>query len=355
MNKLSFSHITLSTERLVLRAFEKNDVEVLFRMNSDSEVLRWTTWKKGFQSIHEAEQWIDSVYSEQYAQHGYGRLAVMLRENDELIGWSGVKFDSDKNTNTLGYRFLKEHWGKGYATEAAKVSVLHAFHTIGLEDVSGFIISENKASRHVLEKAGFVSTGINFTTQPRTVRFTKFRDVDFSFHNKPLFTSENLAFHEITEEDAGVMYALNCDPEVVQYTGDTSFISISAAENFLADRREENKKIGYGRWKILLRQTGECIGWCGLKFHADQNVTDVGYRLFRRHWGNGYATEAAKASIEYGFSILKLNRIVAHARKENIGSLRVLEKCGMKIIGEGLECGGEIFVFEIKRLFKNEL
>jgi RimJ/RimL family protein N-acetyltransferase len=75
----------------------------------------------------------------------------------------------------------------------------------------------------------------------------------------------------------------------------------------------------------------------------------VGYRLFKKHWGKGYASEACKRTIEYGFNDMNLARIVAHARKENSASLRVLEKCGMKVIGEGKECGGEIFVLEILR------
>lgn len=162
-----------------------------------------------------------------------------------------------------------------------------------------------------------------------------------------VFETERLRFRESTPADAEAMYELNSDPEVIQYTGDLPFDSVEAAreflENYVAVYRNRNR----GRWIAELKSTGEIIGWCGLKFHEEENVTDVGYRLFRRHWGNGYATEAAQASIDYGFNVLKLDRIVAHARKENVGSLRVLEKCGMKIIGEGKECGGEIFVWEI--------
>ncbi len=348
MAQLSFFHISLSTERLLLRPFEKTDAPALFRMNSDPDVLRFTAWKP-WQSIDEAGHWIESVHSEQYSKYGYGRLAVTLRDSGEFIGWSGVKFASDRNLPTLGYRFMKQHWGKGYATEAAKVSVLHAFHTIGLENIHAFIFSENKASRQVLEKTGFKNTGIDFIAQPVTSRFSHYQVPNVSFNDKPIFKSDRLAFYEITAKDAEVMYALNCDPQVVEYTGDGSFDSLSTANSFLAERHEYNKKHGYGRWKILSRETGECIGWCGLKFDSDKNITDVGYRLFRRHWGKGYATEAAKASIDYGFSVLELEKIIAHARKENAASLRVLEKCGMRIIGEELECGGEIFVFELKK------
>ncbi|HTF03793.1 MAG TPA: GNAT family N-acetyltransferase [Bacteroidia bacterium] len=162
-----------------------------------------------------------------------------------------------------------------------------------------------------------------------------------------LFETERLRFRELTGDDAQFGFDLNSDPEVIQYTGDPPFESVEAAREFMAAYTEVYRKNGYGRWGAELKSTGELIGWCGLKFHEEEKVTDVGYRLFKKHWGKGYASEAALQTIAYGFNHMRLNRIVAHARKENVASIRVLEKCGMKIIGEGTECGGEIFVFEI--------
>lgn len=161
--------------------------------------------------------------------------------------------------------------------------------------------------------------------------------------------TERLRFREMLPDDAEAMFNLNSDPEVVQYTGDGPFESVEATRDFLTKYQEVYQNFGYGRWITELKSTGEIIGWCGLKFHPDKKITDVGYRLYKKYWGNGYASEGAKASIEYGFSVLKLDSIVAHARKENVASLRVLEKSDMKIIGEDVDCGGEIFVFEIKK------
>ena len=163
-----------------------------------------------------------------------------------------------------------------------------------------------------------------------------------------IFETERLRLREMYPGDAEAMFNLNSDPEVIQYTGDNRFPTVEAAKIFLSGYRKVYEKWKSGRLICELKTTGEIIGWAGLKFLEKENVTDVGYRFYKKFWGNGYATEAAKASIAYGFSVLKLERIIAHARKENIASLRVLEKCGMKIIGEDVECGGEIFVFEIK-------
>lgn len=159
--------------------------------------------------------------------------------------------------------------------------------------------------------------------------------------------TDRLRFRPITPADAEAMVELNSDFEVVQYTGDVAFESVEAAREFLAERLEVYHKYKRGRLIAELKSTGEIIGWAGLKYMPEEDVTDVGYRFYKKFWGNGYATESAKAFIDHGFNALGLDRIVAHARKENVASLRVLEKCGMKIIGEDKDCGGEIFIWEI--------
>jgi RimJ/RimL family protein N-acetyltransferase len=165
-----------------------------------------------------------------------------------------------------------------------------------------------------------------------------------------LFETDRLRFRPITPDDAEAMMELNSDFEVVQYTGDVAFESVEAAREFLAGRLEVYHKYKRGRLIAELKSTGEILGWAGLRYDPEQDETDVGYRFHKKFWGNGYATESAKAFIDYGFNVLGLDRIVAHARKENVASLRVLEKCGMKIIGEDMDCGGEIFVWEIVKM-----
>jgi len=84
--------------------------------------------------------------------------------------------------------------------------------------------------------------------------------------------------------------------------------------------------LGYARYAVLLRAAGKLIGFSGFKL-IDGNV-DFGYRLAAEHWGSGYATEAGRAVIAYGFEQLGLKSIVATADMRNAGSIRVIEKLG---------------------------
>ncbi|MGL4597533.1 MAG: GNAT family N-acetyltransferase, partial [Bacteroidia bacterium] len=171
-----------------------------------------------------------------------------------------------------------------------------------------------------------------------------------AFKNKmssPLFTTSRLAFYPISEDDAAIMFDLNSDPEVIRYTGDSAFESVEAARLFFRERVASYARAGYGRWKVVLRDSGEFSGWCGLKYHDDENITDVGYRFFQRYWGKGYGTEACKATLHYGFQELKLVEVYAHARVENIASCRILEKCGMVFQEISQACDGDTRVYKI--------
>lgn len=143
-----------------------------------------------------------------------------------------------------------------------------------------------------------------------------------------ILETERLLLREFEVADAPYYYELNQDPEVLRYTGDAPFPTLESAVEFLHNYNHY-QQYGYGRWTVILRETGELIGWCGLKYLQDVDEVDLGYRFFQKHWRKGYATESGKACVRYGFEGLKLPFIVGRAMKGNIGSIRVLENCGM--------------------------
>ena len=140
--------------------------------------------------------------------------------------------------------------------------------------------------------------------------------------------TERLTLREFDDSDAIHMYQLNADPDVIRYTGDPAFVSVEEAEAFLKNY-EDYRKNGFGRWAVILKATGEFLGFCGLKFN-ELELVDLGFRFSKKHWNQGYATESARACLEYGFRKLDLEEIIGRAAKENTASIRVLEKLGMR-------------------------
>lgn len=137
-----------------------------------------------------------------------------------------------------------------------------------------------------------------------------------------------LILRELTTDDANDFYRLNSDPEVMRYTGDDPFATPEEAEKMLRNY-DQYRKYGIGRWAVLEKERNSFIGFCGLKYSADVDEYDIGFRFFKTEWNKGYATEAARACIDYAFNELSLNMIVGRAMKVNEASIKVLTKIGL--------------------------
>jgi ribosomal-protein-alanine N-acetyltransferase len=148
-----------------------------------------------------------------------------------------------------------------------------------------------------------------------------------------IIETERLILRLQTFEDAPFLVKLNSDPEVVRYTGDGSLTNIAEARALLEERVfPQWQKYKMGRFTVTLKN-GEPLGWCGLRYFPELNETDLGYRFMKKHWGKGFATEASRASLEYGFKTLKLERIIAKAMPDNKDSIKVMQKLGMSFRG----------------------
>jgi [ribosomal protein S5]-alanine N-acetyltransferase len=158
------------------------------------------------------------------------------------------------------------------------------------------------------------------------------------------FESERFIYREHTEVDAGNFYALNSDPLVIQYTGDKAFQDERAAAEFLRTYTHY-REYGFGRWATIEKASGQYVGWCGLKYSPSLKEHDLGYRFFRKYWGQGFATEAAARCLDVGFDKFQLQEIVGRCRKENQASIRVLQKIGMEFKGVRYHSDHEELIF----------
>jgi len=150
--------------------------------------------------------------------------------------------------------------------------------------------------------------------------------------------TSRLILKQFCEEDGKYLFELNSDPDVVKFTGESVYTDMSEVNKSLARNLEQYRKYRQGRLSVFIKQTGEYIGWCGLRYFPESGNTDVGYRLMKKYWGKGYATEAAEACLDYGFKTLDLQEITATAMKENTASINVFHKLGLKYSHDD-DCG----------------
>ena len=150
--------------------------------------------------------------------------------------------------------------------------------------------------------------------------------------------TKRLEHRALTVDDSDAFFALNSHPDVMRFTGEPPLQSLDEAREAIANY-PDFETVGYGRWGCVLKENNSVIGFCGLKYLDDLDVVDIGYRFFPEYWGQGFATEAAGASMEFGFDTLQLKEIVGFVLPGNAGSIRVLEKLGMHEEGELVEDG----------------
>lgn len=147
--------------------------------------------------------------------------------------------------------------------------------------------------------------------------------------------TERLILRELMPADAEGMFDMNSDPDVHRYLGNKPVKSIEQSIAEIEFIRKQYVENGIGRWAVIEKTSGNFLGWSGLKLITETtnnhiNYYDLGYRFSKRFWGKGYATETAIAVIHYGFTELKLNEIIGIADINNLGSIHVLEKVGLK-------------------------
>ena len=160
-----------------------------------------------------------------------------------------------------------------------------------------------------------------------------------------VFETPRLILGQFTEDDAELILHLNSDPDVVKYVHEPLLKTEEQAKKIIVDIILPQYKNNLGRWATYTKSNNEFIGWCGLKYLADRDEIDLGYRLKKSAWGKGFATEAAKHTLDHGFVKLKLEVIFGKSHTQNIASINILKKIGMQFKGNEIEDGCPIVVY----------
>lgn len=141
----------LETNRLFLRRMNETDVESVFAMRSDGDIMRFI--RPVQTKRRETENWI-SLVSSRWATEKIGFCAVIEKTTKSFAGWCGLWRLNETGETEVGYAILKEFWGKGYAVEAAEAFLKYGFEELNLEKIVAVADPENRASRRVMEKLG---------------------------------------------------------------------------------------------------------------------------------------------------------------------------------------------------------
>ncbi|NOH04806.1 MAG: GNAT family N-acetyltransferase [Chloroflexi bacterium] len=160
--------------------------------------------------------------------------------------------------------------------------------------------------------------------------------------------TERLILRPFTMDDCEALLAITQEPDIFRYFPTKAAWDMEKVERNIQHQINHWKMFGYGQMAVTMRETGQLMGWCGLEFLNDTNETEVGYLLGHAFWGKGLATEAARASVQFGLEEIGLREIIGLTDPLNIASQRVLEKCGLSFTWRQVYFGMEMFRFAIQ-------
>lgn len=151
-----------------------------------------------------------------------------------------------------------------------------------------------------------------------------------------MLQTDRLILRQWEESDYLPFIKMGLDPIVMEHF--PSLLTKDESLEFINKFKDIIDKNEWGLWAVELKENEEFIGYIGLHSQPEQfefsPCVEIGWRLAKEYWGNGYATEGAKAALEYAFNKLHLNKVVSFTAVINIPSESVMKKIGMTKVGE---------------------
>jgi len=153
---------------------------------------------------------------------------------------------------------------------------------------------------------------------------------------KILLESKRLLYRPFEVSDAQDLFSMDANPIVHKYLWQKPTLHIDESLQIIAYLQKQYKENGIGRYATILKETGEFIGWTGIKYINDHvenghtNFFDYGYRLNEPFWNKGFATEATTFWLHHGFNIMKIKTMNAYTHAENGASNHILRKAGFQ-------------------------
>lgn len=174
-----------------------------------------------------------------------------------------------------------------------------------------------------------------------------------------MIETERLMIRETTQSDFDALCKILCDEEVMRAAYESAF-SPEEAQGWLNRHLARYEKYGFGLWAVVLKETNEMIGQCGLTWQnwREEEILEIGYLFQKAYWHKGYATEAAIACKEYAFSALNAERVCSVIRDTNIASQNVAVRNGMKLVDKDTKNFRNVdmnfFLYAAERKMKKE-
>lgn len=340
----------IETENFVLRPINAGDLDNLFSLYSDADVMKYS--QKYCKTKAEAEKFLNEYIAE-WEKYGVGKYAIFCKNTGEFVGRGGNSFveNSRYYSVSLGYFLHKKFQGKGFGAEVSRAICAKTFDKYN--EIGIAIMPGNTASEKLAQKLG---AKLDKEIEINGIKYNNFLLLKNDFKQEIKYETADFIIREFRSIDAENLFKLHSDPEVVKYVG-------TPAEN-LEDVKKSIEKYRkwYEEWRfsslaVFCKKTGEFVGRAGLTLtdpkypeRAIENAIEIGYVLHKKFWNKGYGTKLATYFINWAFESKKTEKICLMTSIENIASQKIAKKLGGVIIKTvDTDRYGKEFVFAIEK------
>ena len=325
---------TLETERTILREFKLGDeYEMFSNWASDPEVVKYLTWP-----IHEnievtkniVQSWVN-----QYQDPTTIRYGITLKDTGELVGGIDVVHFID-GVPEVGYCLAKKCWNKGIMTEVFSAFRDYLF-SLGFNKITIRAEVPNIGSNRVIQKCGFKFIKTVHLEEPRSCDVNCYE----LYAEKRILETSRLILRVMNDGDYKSLQAIISDPETMKYYQKP--YDEAGVKKWIDWCKASQAKRGFSLWAVILKETGEMIGDCGVSMQTidDEMKPEIGYHLNKKYHHQGIGKEMTQAVRDYFFTHFDYDEVYSYMDVNNEPSYKTAEANGMTYLHDYVTADGE--------------
>lgn len=307
-----------------MRKFKETDAAFILQLLNTEGWIKYIGDRKVY-SLDDAKKYLVNGPVKSYSENGFGLLMVELKSDLTPVGMAGLIKRSGLDDIDVGFAFLPQFTGNGYALEAADACLSYAFHELRLNRVVAITLPENGSSVGLLSKLGMKEEKkINLPDDPDELLL--FSTVQRSFHRPPFFEFPILKSDRILLRDIRMDEAASIQ-EILFYNQKAAD-TVAEAKKILA-KVDLNYRDGSGiNWGIVIPETNEIVGTIGFYRGFENETGEIGFVTKEKFRRKGYTFEAVQKLVAFGYHQMQLNQITAFTNPENFASQNLLKRAG---------------------------
>ncbi len=322
-----------------LREYQKEDSKIIAGwIRSEEELYKWSADR--FNKFPLLADDINENYAKQMKSGRFFPLSA-VDDSGNLLGHFIIRYPKEDDDSSVRFGFVIVNpalRGKGNGKEMLKLGIEYVKTNLSARRIDLGVFENNKSARHCYEAAGFKA----YKQRESILSIGTWKCIDMEMYIEMKLETERLILREYTMDDFDTLYEIMSDAETMQHY--PAPFDQARTRRWIEWNLDNYKKYGFGLWALVLKETGEFIGDCGITLQNidGQRLPEIGYHIHKKYWRRGFAKEAARAVLDWAFKNTDYPAFYSYCKHSNTASIKTAESIGMHFEKEYPDPANEI-------------